>query len=124
MSFYSALCKQYSKLFRFKSKFFVRKVASHDYARGVQIIVESLAFAQKLGRKDYVLIPVLFAYTCRIAYGNGRFDDYAGIGFYRQRVLYHALHRRGIEVVGFGVVIGGRGYCYIVGVFIKLFAVR
>lgn len=55
------------------------------------------------------------SHAARITDGNGRFDHHGGVRIDRQHVADHRFHRGGVEVVGFRVVIGGRGNDHEIG---------
>ena len=82
--------------------------ADHD-AAGVQVVVESLGFAQEFRAEDNVVDAVFVADGIGVADGDGAFDDHQNLRIDPQHVLNGILHRGGVEELTHVVVVGGRG---------------
>jgi len=74
----------------------------------MQIIVQRLAFAQEFGRKNKVVALQLLPEFGGVADRNGGFDDHHRLRIDALHVPDHRLDGFGVEVVGLGIVIGGR----------------
>ena len=92
-----------------------------DDARGVEIVVQSLALAQELGGEEQVeaadaLGGVAQVERAAVAHGDGGFYHHHGLGVDAQHQVDDLLDVRGIEIVLLGVVVGGGGYDHEIGV--------
>ena len=83
--------------------------ASHDDARGVEIVVEGFAFAEKFGGEEEVAAVEALAQLRGVAYGDGAFDDDNGVLVDTHHFAHHAFDGRGVEEVALHVVVGRRG---------------
>lgn len=91
-----------------------------DDAGGVEVVVERPALTEEFGGEDDVGRSPLrqrkrFAYFLRIADRDSGFDHHRGFRVDREYVADHGFDRTGVEVIGFGVVVGGRGDDDVVG---------
>ena len=95
-----------------------RRLLTHDDAGRVKIVVKRPAFPQKLRRENEIaatqLLPGLFG----IAHRHGGLDDHQRIRIDRHHIADHRLNGTGIEVVGLGIVIGGCGNHYKIGILV------
>ena len=87
-----------------------------DDAAGVQVVVESAAFAQEFWGEDEVLGAEGYAGKDGIADRDGGFDDHHGLRIDYHKVVDHRFDRFRVEVVGLGVVVGGGGNEDVVGI--------
>ena len=93
-----------------------RGAFADDDSRGVEIVVQRLAFTQELRREKDVAGVVLLAHALGVADRHRGFDHHDCVGVDRQYILDHRLDTAGIEEVGFRVVVGGGGDDHEVGV--------
>ena len=63
--------------------------SSHDDAARVEVVVESLAFAQEFGCEDDVVAVHLLAHIFGVAHWDGALDNHDGI---RVHLLYEFYH--------------------------------
>ena len=90
----------------------------------MQVVVEGTAFSQEFRREDEVLGAERFASFNGVADGDGRFDDHGGIRINRHDVTDNGFNGFSIEVVGFRVVVGGRGDDDVVRAFVGFFFIQ
>ena len=101
----------------------LRAVAHHD-ARRVEVVLERAPLAQELGRVEHGAPAEPLVEPTRVAHGDGGLDHDRGRGRDAAHVGHHGLDRAGVEVVGLGVVVGGRGDDRVVGSFEGVARVR
>lgn len=99
-------------------------IFADDNARGMQVVIQCPALTQELRREDEVLGAERFAGLNGVANGDGRFDDHRGVGIDDHDVANHVFNGFGIEVVGFGVVVGGGGDDDVVGPLVSVFLIQ
>ena len=78
---------------------------SHDDARGIEVVVEGFAFAQKFRREQEVAAVEALAQLCGVAYGNSTFDYNDGAIIDAHHFAHHAFDGRGVEEVALHVVV-------------------
>ena len=96
---------------------------AHDDAARVEIVVECLALAQKLGREDHVVRVELLADVFRVAHGNGALYHHDGPWVYSLHLFNHFLHVRRVKVILYRVIVGGSGDYHEVRVLVCAFSV-
>ena len=82
---------------------------SHNDARGIEVVVESFAFAQKFGGEEEIAAVEALAQLRGVAYGNSTFDYNDGAIIDAHHFAHHAFDGRGVEEVALYVVVGRRG---------------
>ena len=85
---------------------FVAFGTSHDDARGIEVVVESFAFAQKFGGEEEVAAVEALVQLRGVAYGNSTFDYNGGAIIDAHYFAHHAFDGRGVEEVTLHVVVG------------------
>ena len=121
----------------FGGGFEFRLVEADDDAARIEVVVEGLAFAEELRCEDYsrsdgaeaavlhaLAVAELFADRLGVAHGDGGLDDHGGVRVHLQYQFDYLFHVGGVEEVFLGVVVGGGGDDYEVGVFIGGLAVQ
>ena len=95
--------------------------AAHDDAAGIEIVVEGLALAEKLGREEEVevlalevgieeeLEGILLVERAGVTHGDGALDDHHGVGVDAEDQVNDILDVVGVEEVFDGVVVCRRG---------------
>ena len=83
--------------------------ASDDDARGIEVIVEGFAFAEKFRREQEVAAVEALAQLRGVAYGDGAFDDDDGVLVDAHHLAHHTFDGGGVEKVALHVVVGRRG---------------
>ena len=83
--------------------------ASHDDARGIEVVVEGFAFAEKFGGEEKVAAVEALAQLRGVTYGDGAFDDDDGVLVDAHHFAHHTFDGRGVEKVALHVVVGRRG---------------
>ena len=83
--------------------------ASHDDARGIEVVVESFAFAQKFGGEEEVAAVEALTQLRGVAYGDGAFDDDDGVLVDAHHFAHHTFDGGGVEEVALHVVVGRCG---------------
>ena len=83
--------------------------ASHDDARGIEVVVEGFAFAEKFGGEEEVAAVEALAQLRGVTYGDGAFDDDDGVLVDAHHFAHHAFDGRGVEEVTLHVVVGRCG---------------
>src|SRR5690606_22403855 len=97
-------------------------LADNDSA-GVEVVVQSLTFAQKLGAEHDVQVGVLLPELFRITHRHRGFDDQRGAGVDLPNGFYHRFDAARVEVITSGVVVGRGGDDDPVGVGVGLLRV-
>ena len=82
--------------------------AHHD-AAGVEVVVQCAALPQELGAEQETAAAVLDPGAFGEAHGHGGADHHGGTGVHGHDLTDDALHRRGVEIILVGVVVGGGG---------------
>lgn len=90
----------------------------------MEVVVEGAAFAQEFGGEEEVVGAQGGADTGGVADRDGGFDHHDGLGVDGDDVADHGLDGGGVEVVGFGVVVGGGGDDDVVGVVVGVVCVE
>ena len=83
--------------------------ASHDDARGIEVVVEGFAFAEKFGGEEEVAAVEALTQLRGVTYGDGAFDDDDGVLVDAHHFAHHTFDGRGVEKVALHVVVGRRG---------------
>ena len=83
--------------------------ASHDDARGIEVVVEGFAFAEKFGGEEEVAAVEALAQLRGVTYGDGAFDDDDGVLVDAHHFAHYTFDGRGIEDVTLHVVVGRCG---------------
>lgn len=78
---------------------------SHNDARGIEVVVEGFAFAQKFGREQEIAAVEALAQLRGVAYGDSTFDDNDGAFVDTHHFAHHTFHGRGVEEVALHVVV-------------------
>ena len=79
--------------------------ASHDDARGIEVVVEGFAFAEKFGGEEEVAAVEALAQLRGVAYGDGALDDDDGVLVDVHHFAHHTFDGRGVEEVALHVVV-------------------
>ena len=92
-------------------------------AAGIEVVVESFALPQELGRKQEVelfdpFLPVFDVKASGVADGDGTLDDHDGVRVDLEHGVDDGFHGTGVEEVLLRVVVGGRGNDDKLGVFV------
>ena len=82
----------------------------------MEIVLQRVALAQKLGGEEYLELGILSAYIFGVANGDGGLNDYGGIGTKFLGEVENALDARGVKVVRDVVVVGRRRDDDVVGI--------
>jgi hypothetical protein len=85
-----------------------------DDARRMKIVVESLALAQELRREDQVGAAQFGPKASHVTDRHRGLDDHHRLWVEGHHVAHHGLDRAGVEIVGFGIVVGRRGDHHVV----------
>ena len=88
---------------------------SHDDARGIEVVVEGFAFAQKFGREQEIAAVEALAQLRGVAYGNSTFDYNGGAIIDAHHFAHHAFDGRSVEEVAMHVVVRRSSDHYEVG---------
>ena len=91
------------------------RLFAHDDARGIEVVMQRLAFAQELGREDEVVALHLGAHAFGVAHRHGGLDHHHRLRVDGQHIADHGLDRARIEIAGIRVVIGGGGDDDVIG---------
>ena len=83
--------------------------ASHDDARGIEVVVEGFAFAEKFGGEEEVVAVEALAQLRGVTYGDGAFDDNDGALVDAHHFAHYTFHGRDVEKVALHVVVGRCG---------------
>ena len=94
---------------------------THNDAAGIEIVVESLAFAQELGAEKKIklldaFLLVFHIEAAGVTHWDGRFDDHHGIGIHFQHCIDDGFDSGSVEEILLGVVVSGGGDDHEVGV--------
>ena len=88
-----------------------------DDAAGVEVVVESLALAQELGREEQTQVgTVALVDTLAVAHGDGALDDHHGLRIDTQHEVNDVFNVVGIEEIALRVVVSGRSDNHEVGI--------
>ena len=80
-------------------------VRTDDDAAGMQVVIESLGFAQELRAEDDVLTVEFFTYACGVAHRNRGLDDHDGVRVIFHDQLDHSFDCRCVKVLGVAIVV-------------------
>ena len=97
--------EQFGEGVRSLCQLLVPHICADDYPAGIQIIVQRLGLAQKLGTEDDALAVVLLPDGGRISNRHCGLDDHDGVRVRLHDQLDHIFHIRRVEVLGNGIVI-------------------
>ena len=75
----------------------------------MEVVVQRSPFPQKFRRKEDIVSMELLPHLPGIAHRHSGFDDHHSPGVDIQDFLNDRFHRRGIEEILLGIIIGGRG---------------
>ena len=98
--------------------------ASHDDARGIEVVVEGFAFAEKFGGEEEVAAVEALAQLRGVAYGNSTFDYNDGAIIDAHHFAHHAFDGRSVEEVAMHVVVRRSSDHYEVGFCISFCSVE
>ena len=82
---------------------------AHDDARWVEIVVQRPAFAQEFRREKHIVAAQIAAQTGDETHRDGGFHHHRRRRIGRQHSARHIFHRRRVEMIGVGIVIGRGG---------------
>ena len=90
---------------------------AEDDAAGIEVVVERLALAQKLGSEKQTQVgSIALVDALAIAHGNGTLDNHHGLRIHTQHEVDDVFDVVGVEEVALWVVVGGRGDDHEVGI--------
>ncbi len=94
-------------------------LAHHD-ATGVEVVVQGFAFAQELGAEHELRGAQRLPCAYRVAHRHGGLDDHDRLRVDGHDLAHHRFDGLGVEGVGVGVVVGGRGDEHEVGALVSV----
>ena len=100
--------KKRSKCMSCLHQSFILQIRTHDDAAWVQVIVQCLAFAEKLRTEDDILCAHLFTDGFRIAYRNGGFYHHDGVRIILHHQLDDSFYGRGVKEILLRIIVGRR----------------
>lgn len=83
----------------------VTQISADDDTRRIQVVIESLGFAQELRAEDDVLTVEFFTYACGVAHRDCGLDDHDGVRVIFHDQLDHSLDCRCVKVLGVAIVV-------------------